>query len=278
MSNMKNSSVRRSDKKLKGFTLIELIIVIAIIGLLAAIVSLGITAFVRDSRFEAGNNNAKLVYTAVHNALIQSEIEQDISMFDAEHLSFDTSTRTAGDDLVYVELMLIFDNGSFAPGEQVEISSYYTSSTLTSCSYVFNANTVWDFSKNAPINTTDVSDKRTGEALRFYNNYIVNNLGKNFTGTCQIYIDLVNYTVDSVVYNEAIDNEITYLNQWYYSSGTAKQQKLNGFMGVRNIFSQRSIYKVKGEYFGCYPMLDDIGVLNVDYSCNTKNNTIETVT
>ena len=71
----------KTKKAIAGFTLIELIIVLAIIAVLAAVAVPGIGGYIRDNRIEEANNNAQILARGAQTWL--NEMEADNKPIDA---------------------------------------------------------------------------------------------------------------------------------------------------------------------------------------------------
>lgn len=228
-------------KKVKGFTLLELIIVVAIISILAGISSVLISGFIRDANCESMNNRAQQIYASVQNMLVECEIDNDTSFIDPKYVNSGTKSNPA-----YVYLALSLNNG------ELNAANTLVSDTLGSLSGTSVA------FYNATTNTY------TTKSYDLLNRYLADTLAADFTGYAYVCIDLESYVVDSVTYCESMDKlkdalagsnafcDI-YQKNGVFTSGVAKE-----LYGCKDIYHQKDEYENSGYYIGHHPYMANV--------------------
>lgn len=190
----------RRPKKLKGFTLLEMIVVIAIIGVLASIIVPNTVSQMRDARIEQANAKAKQVYQAVQDYCTQAQIKKvPLTAESGKPAAFPFTTPTGSEKKILVQ---------FA-GLKADAYDTATKVTKFADENLHNSDDpdrVWGFVNNG-VAGSSVVDLNSGEergrrALTGITNSLGASMGATQVGSFIAQINVETYTVEVVVYSD----------------------------------------------------------------------------
>lgn len=276
--------------------MIELIIVIAIIAILAGILSTVMNGFVRDARLETANNNARIIYTAFQDIIMDCEIKQDNSIFEGH----------GGDNTKDIIGAVVFfrisetdadghanKNGATGLGDEIHVMCMHENAgsaggvvpgntNLCSRSFWINGTTNPRADSGSGKNDSPASSvfgAKGAKSWEKFNNYISGRMDKSMEGTYAVAVDLKDYRVISVVCRDLVNGQDP--KTGLYSAGEvisgapALGSYINGYDSatsvngstvsfpvlsyiVKDLNQQKDIYKKTGASVGCYPLGDSL--------------------
>lgn len=216
--------------RVKGFTLVEMIVVMAIIAILAGTLNLATQGFIRNARLETANDKARLLFTGFQNVLTQCEIKQDDSTIRSGSTATGDLTNVVISFKVYNGEVQCYDNG--LTGGSGTLNTDYTGSIITK-----------------------YSDQTAGSKKSNIPQAIAGIIDNTFDGEAKVYIDYENYEVKSVVYKPMTDtNKTTSVSD--FSDGDLDTFGTgNWYLGFANSGTQDTAY-AHHPLYGVYPYQD----------------------
>lgn len=108
-----NQEMKKKEEKNKGFSLVELIVVIAIMAILAIVIAPQVMKYIGQSRSSVDATNIALYKTAVNTALADENAYKEVVASTADIVIVVTAPATAGDPPT-VTYTGVANSGAFA--------------------------------------------------------------------------------------------------------------------------------------------------------------------
>lgn len=265
--------------------MIEMLIVLAIIAVLAGIMSLAVSGFVRDARIETANNNAQMVYMAFQDIIMDCEIKQDNSIFEGHE------GDNTGDIIGAVVFFRVSatdaeghanKNGITGLGDEIHVMCMHKNpgsaggvvpGNTNLCSRSFwikdTANPGADSGPGANgSSATSIFGEKGAKTWNKFNTYISGRMDSSMEGTYVVAVDLENYQVISVICRNLVNGQDPKTGLYSAGEVISGQPALSSYIAaddvsypvrafvVDNFNQQKTIYRRTGVTVGCYPMGD----------------------
>jgi len=262
------------DRKLKGFTLVELLIVIAIIGVLGSISAWAISAYMRNASMQRIQQEARMGLTAVQNCLVNWEINprmlKSVLMIDDDYEYVGPTPGPVGTPVNKVILSFYISDGIISneartnPGGTAIMGGNNYSIAIR-----------YNDHASAPVMLTNGASDDNRDAYLSLARQLQDSLGAGITGRYDVYFTLQNvnpttgvdisYTVERAVFSPETNNlnSMTGAVVDGGASGVGRGTllRINSIPGPTifyyNMYDHTTDFRSRPDKYGCYPYLSE---------------------